>query len=132
MDGANVDVANVTTINGETALVAAAPAAAVYDLLYIASTGYAKAQANAAATTPCVVMAIEADNAGTRKVLKRGYVKNAAWAWTKGQMLYVSPTTAGGITATLPATAGQQVQIIGYAESANTIYFNPQYVVVEV
>ncbi len=69
---------------------------------------------------------------GNRKLLKSGYVRNDAWNWTKGQLLYVSPATAGLITATKPTTAGQRIQIVGYAVSPDVIYFNPDYTWIEI
>jgi hypothetical protein len=127
-------LANITvngTVSGEIAIVTMAISCSVYDLLYVSSSGYNKAKADADLTIPCIGMCIETGT-GARQVLKKGYVKNNAWTWTTGQLLYVSPGTAGLITSTLPSTTGNRIQIIGYAESATVIYFNPDYTFVQV
>jgi hypothetical protein len=116
---------------GEVSTEAVAADGALYDLLYLSSTGYDKAQANADIALPCLAMRVET-GIGSRKLLKSGYVRNDAWNWTKGQLLYVSPSTAGLITATKPSTTGQRVQIVGYAVSADIIYFNPDYTWIEI
>lgn len=119
------------TVVGERMTATMAASCAVYDLLYLSSTGYNKAKGDADTTIPCVGMCL-ATGTGVKSLLKRGYVKNSAWTWTVGQLLYVSAATAGAITSTLPATAGNRVQIVGYAESATIIYFNPDYTFVQV
>lgn len=119
------------TVNGEWAVATMAASCAFGEVLYLSSTGYNKAKADADSTLPSVGMCIETGT-GARKVLKKGYVKNNAWSWTVGQLLYVSTATAGAITSTLPATAGSRVQIIGYAEAPTIIFFNPDYTFVQV
>jgi hypothetical protein len=116
---------------GEVTTEVVAADGALYDLLYLSSTGYNKARANADATLPCLAMRVEI-GIGSRKLLKSGYVRNDAWNWVRGQLLYVSPTTAGIITATKPATSGQRIQIVGYAVSPDIIYFNPDYTWIEI
>jgi hypothetical protein len=116
---------------GEVSTEAVAADGALYDLLYLSSTGYGKTLATADTTLPCLAMRVEIGT-GIRKLLKSGYVRNDAWAWTKGQLLYVSPITAGLITATKPNTTGQRIQIVGYAVAANIIYFNPDYTWIEI
>lgn len=104
---------------------------AVGDVLYLSTTGYNKAKADVDATLPCCAMCIEAGT-GTRKTMKMGFIKNTAWAFTVGQQVYVSPTTAGAITATKPVTSGQRINPVGVAVAADTIFFNPSAVFVEV
>ena len=99
--------------------------------LYMASDGhYDEADADAAATMPCTVLALET-GAGAKKVLLKGFIRNDSWNWTPGALLYVS-TTAGALTATKPAGSGDQVQVVGYATHADRIYFNPNYAIAEV
>ena len=58
-------------------------------------------------------------------MLLRGYVYNSAWNWTSiGGELYLS-TTAGAMTQTQPSGCGDIVRVVGYAISADLIYFNP-------
>jgi hypothetical protein len=46
---------------------------------------------------------------------------------TIGRPVYLSPTVAGGVTATVPSSSGQIARVIGYviAPSDNLVYFNP-------
>ena len=55
---------------------------------------------------------------------------NTAWNWSAGK-LYIS-TVAGVMTQTKPATTGQQIQVLGYALSADTVWFEPMTMVAEV
>ncbi len=104
------------------------------NLVYIKSDGkYWKAKGNSATTVPAVGIATEtinADNPGS--ILKYGFLRNDAWNWTVGGVLYVSEATGGLITQTKPATSGNQVQIVGYALSATVIFFNPNSTIVEI
>ena len=54
------------------------------------------------------------------------YVRNDAWSWTPGGYLYLDTTTAGGMTQTPPSGTDDAIQIIGKAETATVIFFNPQ------
>jgi hypothetical protein len=87
------------------------------------------ADADGTTTMPCLGISVEAGT-GTRKVLMNGFVKNTAWAWTPGAILFAS-ATVGLFTHTAPAGTGDQVQSIGIAIDADTIYFNPSTVLVE-
>lgn len=99
--------------------------------LYMAADGhYDDADADAAATMPCTVLALEAGT-GTKKVLHHGYMRNDGWNWTPGALLYVS-TTAGALTSTAPAGSGDQVQVVGYATHADRIFFSPDLSTAEV
>ena len=53
-----------------------------------------------------------------------GFCAKASHGFTIGAPLYLS-STAGNITNTLPTTAGHVARIVGYAVTANAIYFNP-------
>jgi uncharacterized protein (TIGR02145 family) len=98
--------------------------------LYMASDGnYEEADADAVATMPCVALALETGT-GTKKVLLQGYIRLDTWTLTPGNLIFISPTT-GAITQTRPSTAGQQVQIIGYAVKSNTMFFNPNLMLIE-
>lgn len=116
---------------GEVSTEAMTTSIAFGNILYLASTGYSSARAEADTKLPCVAMCVETGS-GNRKVLKKGYVRNDTWSFTKGALLYVSTTTAGDITATKPTASTNRVQIIGQAVASNIIYFNPQMVWIEV
>jgi hypothetical protein len=99
--------------------------------LFMAADGnYDEADADAAATMPCTVLALETGT-GTKKVLHYGYMRNDDWNWTPGALLYVSDT-AGTLTATAPAGSGDQVQVVGYATHADRIFFSPNLAMAEV
>jgi hypothetical protein len=119
------------TYVGETFDVTVDDASASFgNVLYCASDfHYERADASSSSTMPCTFIALEAGT-GTKKVLKRGQICDTSWNWSAGP-LYVS-TTTGGITQTAPSSTGDQVQIIGFALSADTIYFNPNLTIAEV
>lgn len=92
--------------------------------MYMASDGNLDpADADAASTMPCVVLSTEAGT-GTREVLLKGIARNDAWSWTPGQPIYVS-TTTGTLTQTAPSGAGDQVQRVGWAITADVMLFEP-------
>lgn len=91
---------------------------------------YENADADVIAKMPCVALALETGT-GNKKILLQGYITNEAWSWTPGQPVYVSSTT-GELTQTAPSSSGQQVQIVGYASKTNTIYFNPNLMLLEI
>lgn len=115
------------------------PDIAFGDLLYINSSDrVALADADAASTMICIGMALEAKTTGSGSilVLTRGLVRNTSWSitsLTSQYPLYVS-TTAGDMTVTAPSGDGDQVQVVGMCvdSSTETIFFNPDYTVVEV
>ena len=58
-------------------------------------------------------------------------VCNTAWTWTVGGLIYAD-TTIGGFTQTAPSGSGDQVQVVGYAVHADTMWFDPDLTLVEV
>jgi hypothetical protein len=101
-----------------------ANASGIGALLVLSSDGnWDEADASSSATVGQLGIAVESGT-GAKDVLWRGWVKDTAWSWTPGQQLFVSETT-GAITATAPSTSGAIVQVVGYATSATTMYFNP-------
>lgn len=99
-----------------------------HDLVYMKSDEkFWKADADAAITSLGVALAAEAISAdATGTLLKYGYYRDDDWNWTVGGKLYLS-TTAGEFTQTPPSGSGDQVQVLGYAVSADIIFFNPSY-----
>lgn len=73
--------------------------------------------------TGMLAMALESGT-GTKKLLLRGIMRNDSWNWTPNDQLYVSDQTPGAITNQAPGT-GNFLQVVGYAMTADTIYFNP-------
>lgn len=90
---------------------------------------YDRADADAVATAPVYCMALES-GAGTKKVLMKGMVCETTWGWSAGK-LYLSNTT-GGMTQTKVTGSGDQIQVLGFALSADTIWFDPVTMVAEV
>jgi hypothetical protein len=117
------------TYSGETRSVTVDDASsAVSSLLYIAADfNYDRALATAAATMPGVVLALAA-GAGAKLVLTKGQICNTAWDWSAG-LIYASDGSAGALTQTAPAASAEIVQVVGYAMSADTMWFEPSLVV---
>lgn len=104
------------------------------DVLYLKfSDGkWWKAKADAYATTPGVRMALATINANASGVLLvKGNVRNDSWSLASSRT-YLSAATAGAITTTQPSTAGNQIQLLGIAKSATTLFFSPSIDVGEV
>lgn len=82
------------------------------------------AQANSLSTLPCRGIALETKQAGQLcKILRYGTLRNDSWTLnTLG--LYVSPTTAGALTTTIPSTSGQFVQLIATPTNAKVAFFD--------
>jgi|GEM_PF-1599819 len=123
------------TWSGLVMTLTAGEALSKYDVCYrdVTTTKVKKAQANAAGTVPALYMAL-ADIAqdASGPFLAIGRIANSGWGWTIGDELLVSDDVAGGMTQTLPADPGDQVQRVGMAESATVVYFKPDVTVVEV
>jgi len=119
------------TYSGETMTVTVDDGSSVFGsvLMQGADFNYDRADADDAATAPAYVLALEAGS-GSKKVLIRGQVCNTAWNWSAGKV-YLSETI-GGITQTAPSDSGDQVQILGWALSADTIFFAPNTMILEV
>lgn len=104
----------------------AAVSLAFPNIVFLNSSGkWAKADADAVATTGMLAMALESKDADTAiKVLLRGFVRDDDWNWTVGGQIYLS-TTEAGLTQTKPAGEDDVVQVVGYATHADRMYFNP-------
>jgi len=97
--------------------------AAFGNALYCASDfHYERCDADAAATMPCRALALESGS-GLKKVLLEGQICNTSWNWTTGP-IYVS-TSTGGLGQIPPNGSGDCVQKVGWALSADTLYFRP-------
>ena len=88
----------------------------------------AKADSNADMGTTYAVALATQGIAATHQcnLVTQGYYTYQSWSWTIGGNIYVSASTAGGLTQTAPSGAGNVIEYVGYAVSATTIYFNPQ------
>ena len=92
-----------------------------------------EADADAEATMPCQALALETGT-GSKEVLLRGFVRDDTWTWTVGGvngLIYVS-CTAGELTQTTVSGSGNQAQVVGFATHANRMFFNPNYLLIEI
>ncbi|MEN6553941.1 MAG: hypothetical protein ABFC34_13765, partial [Methanobacterium sp.] len=83
--------------------------------------------ANAVSVDRCYMLGIatEAGNASTISLLTYGQFCLTSWNWTVGAPLYVS-LNSGIMTQTPPASTTDETNIcVGFAISADTIFFNP-------
>jgi len=121
------------SFSGETIIDTVGENVTLWNVLYLKSDGsYWKADADAATTMPGVVLCTGNANAGQAgPLLVRGFARDDTWTWTVGGLIYVD-TTAGSLTQTAPSATGDQVQILGYAKTADVIFFNPMYNMVEI
>lgn len=129
------------TASGITTQLTANEAQAFGDVVKINSSGkaqIAKADviANATALAMCVSESVEADATGNYLLI--GFVRNDAWDWTVGGDIFLTIAGTSGNTlsqtspfAADPIVEDTVVQLLGVANSADTIYFNPQLVQVE-
>ena len=94
---------------------------------YLAAAGtVTKAQADSEVNSKGMLfMATAAINATSGAFAQQGFVTVTAHGFTVGAPLFISAATAGALTTTAPAVAGQIVRAVGYASDANTIYFYP-------
>ncbi len=83
---------------------------------------YERANATSVAAMPCRAVALESGT-GSKKILLNGQICNTSWNWSNGD-IYVD-INVGAFTQTSPVVSGSQIQVIGYALSADTMYFNP-------
>ena len=117
-----------------------AGAVAFGDVCYMAADGHLEfADADQITTMPGLYMALGTINAAASgEWLLMGIARNDAWNWTIGAgtlgLIYVSVTgtTGNTLTQTAPSGAGDQVQIVGHAISADIMMFNPDYTYVEI
>lgn len=121
--------ADHTAIGPRTDAFNAGATIAAITLVYMGSDGkWLVADASAAATSRgLLAISLEAkeDTEAMDVALSGSMVRDESWDWTPGDVLYVSET-AGEITDTAPSgTTDAVVRPVGFAVSANVIFFNP-------
>lgn len=119
--------------SGTTISATAGEAVAIGDVCYLKSDGkFWKADADAESSSDGMLSmataAISADASGV--FLLKGLYRDDTWSWTTGSKLYIS-TTPGNPTATAPSETGDIVRLVGYAYTADIVYFNPDNTFVE-
>lgn len=131
----NTDYGSIASISGtysgEILTVTVDDASAVFgDALYCAADfNYEKASAISFTASPAVAIAV-ASGSGSKDILLRGQVCNTDWNWSAG-LIYLS-TTSGVLTQTPPSSSGEQIQPLGWALSADTIFFTGHIGVIEI
>lgn len=102
---------------------------AIGELCYLGSGGtWLLTDASAESTAGSVMLGIcmEAQTAGNAMLvaLAGSFARDDTWTWTTGGELYISET-AGDLTQTAPTVTDSVTRVVGYAVSADVIYFNP-------
>ena len=101
-------------------------------LLLGADGSFDDADASAEATAGGMIVLATAAGTGNTLLLNKGTFQDAGtWGWTPGATLYLSET-AGELTETAPTTSGAIVRIMGYALTADSIFFDPDKTYIEV
>jgi len=116
---------------GEVVIATMSASQTQYNAVYMKSDGWAAAKADADGTLPALGIALETGT-GTKMVLTKGFVRNTSWSFTKGNLIYVSTTTAGAITGTKPSTTGNRIQVIGVAFGTDILYVCPDPTFIEI
>lgn len=98
---------------------------AQFDAVYISgSSTLLAADANGSGTFPAKGLAVAAYvNGNAAKFLTYGTVRHDAWNWTPNSPIYLSGT-AGGLTQTVPAASADNIQVVGYALTADIAFFD--------
>ncbi len=117
------------TANGpQTSTMSAGYTTTIMDLVYLGSGNeWLEADADATGTSINLLgIALEVKNDGQpmNVALPGSFVRDDSWNWTGGVPLYIS-NTPGAITATKPTGSGDVVRTVGYAVTADVIFFNP-------
>lgn len=116
-----------TTGEGNTVDLVAAENLVFGEVVYTNSSGkMAKGDADAIATAGVTHMALAtiATDATGSFAEPNSYIRNDAWNWTVGGLIYLS-TTAGAMTQTRPSGTDDVVQVLGVATHADRMKFMP-------
>lgn len=103
---------------------------ALMDLVYLGSSSkWLLTDADAAATAGGVMLGIcldgGVDTDTTTVALAGAFVRDDTWNWTPGAPLYIDTATPGAITATQPSGTDDVIRVVGFAVTADVIYFMP-------
>jgi hypothetical protein len=104
------------------------------NLIYQASNGeWEKTNATAMATTKgalaIVMESITIHSSGA--ILKYGFLRDDSWYFSQGATLYVGETN-GAITETAPSDVGDQLRIVGYAQTSSIVWFDPEATIISI
>jgi hypothetical protein len=121
------------TYVGITGTLTSGEATAFGDLLYLKSDGYLwKSSATVASTADGLIMMSvgTTTSSASNTYLFTGLLANSAWAFTKGDKIYMN-TTSGGLVSSLITGSGKIIRIVGHALASSIIHFNPDNTYVE-
>ncbi len=109
---------------------------AIGELVHIDANGKIdQAHADATADMPAIGISLEANSSGSDadvKVLLKGVYKDSdQFNFTPGQAVYVDHGTEGNFQQTPSTTDGHFIQRVGIALTADSIYFDPSFDVIE-
>lgn len=114
---------------GITEAVTAGETVAFGNTVYFKSDGkWWKTDADAEATAGPVkvgIVVVGGNADATITIMHNGKIREDDWNWTVGDELYLDTTTAGGLTATQPSGTDDVIRIVGYAQTADSIWFEP-------
>ena len=100
----------------------------IMDLVYLGSNSkWLESDADATGTSINMLgIALEAksDTQTMKVALPGSFVRDDSWSWGAGVPLYMG-LESGAITATKPSSTGDVVRTVGYAVTADVIFFNP-------
>jgi hypothetical protein len=117
-----------TAVGPQTNTLNAGYSSTIMDLVYMGSGGkWLEADSDATGTSiNMLAIALEAktDTQAMNVALPGSFVRDDTWNWTIGVPLYVSGTL-GAITATAPSGSGDVVRTVGFAVTADVIWFQP-------
>lgn len=95
------------------------------DILYLNSSTYTKARADAANTAEVVGMVSRVIDANTFELTLSGEVTGLS-GLTTGEVYFLSASTAGAVTITEPSIVGQISLPVGVASSTTSMYVQPK------
>lgn len=109
----------------QSAYTAGAGGTAIRDVLYIsAADTVLPASAAAAGTAQAIGLGVAAAAAAASVQVQEDGVMTGFSGLTAGARYYLSGTTPGAITSTIPATSGHTIVQIGYAKSTTALHIN--------
>jgi len=120
--------------SGETVLATAGENLSQFDVVYLKNDGKVyQSKADSESTMPIKGIAVAEVGINDSGVfLIEGFIRQDAWNWGIGDLLYASRGTSGSLQGNAPITSGDQVQRVGIAVTADIIWFRPDLTVLGV
>lgn len=116
-----------TGVGGDTQTLTAGETLSAGNLVYVNGSGSVlKADASAASKEAVGFVLAGITNAASGTVYFGSGVITGLTGLTAGSAYYLSDSTPGGVTTTVPSGSGKIVQRVGRAISSTVLYFEPQ------